>query len=146
MITNAIIYRTAAVERTGESRALGTLSAATARRSSNAREPIGQVFTPIGGGEPFLVVVNHFKSKGSAGPWPGDVDAGDGQGASNESRVRQATALRDWVPTIQGEAESVALVGDFNSYTLEDPLQVLYDAGYADAAAALAPGQYSYSF
>ena len=77
----------------------------------------------------FLVVVNHFKSKGSAGPWPGDVDTGDGQGASNESRVRQATALRDWVPTIQGEAESVALVGDFNSYTLEDPLQVLYDAG-----------------
>ena len=55
------------------------------------------MFTPVGGGEPFLVVVNHFKSKGSAGPWPGDADAGDGQGASNESRVRQATALRDWV-------------------------------------------------
>ncbi|GAA1980271.1 ExeM/NucH family extracellular endonuclease [Microbacterium pumilum] len=145
VITNAIIYRTAAVERTGESHALGTLSADD-QAFGNAREPIAQVFTPTGGGEPFLVVVNHFKSKGSAGPWPGDVDTGDGQGASNESRVRQATALRDWVPTIQGTAESVALVGDFNSYTLEDPLQVLYDAGYADAAAAFAPGQYSYSF
>ena len=50
------------------------------------------------------------------------------------------------MPTIQGDAESIALVGDFNSYTLEDPLQVLYDAGYTDAASALAPGQYSYSF
>ncbi len=145
VITNALIYRTAAVERTGESRALGDQSGDD-QAFGNAREPIGQVFTPVGGGEPFLVVVNHFKSKGSAGPWPGDADTGDGQGASNESRVRQAQALRDWVPTVQGDAQSVALVGDFNSYTLEDPLQTLYDAGYTDAATALADGQYSYSF
>lgn len=145
VITNAIIYRKAAVERTGPSHALGTMSADD-QAFGNAREPIAQVFTPVGGGDPFLVVVNHLKSKGSAGPWPGDLDTGDGQGASNESRVRQATALRDWVPTIQGDAASVALVGDFNSYTKEDPLQVLYDAGYTDAASALAPGQYSYSF
>ena len=50
------------------------------------------------------------------------------------------------MPTIQGDAQSVALVGDFNSYSKEDPLQVLYDAGYTDASTALAPGQYSYSF
>ncbi len=120
VITNAIIYRPAAVERTGDSHALGTLSADD-QAFGNAREPIAQAFTPAGGGEPFLVVVNHLKSKGSAGPWPGDLDTGDGQGASNESRVRQATALRDWVPTIQGGAQSVALVGDFNSYTTRGP-------------------------
>ncbi len=145
VITNAIIYRPTAVTPTGASRALGDQSGDD-QAFGNAREPIGQVFTPTGGGEPFLVVVNHFKSKGSAGPWPGDADAGDGQGASNESRVRQATALRDWVPTVQGDAEAVALVGDFNAYTREDPLQVLGDAGYVDAVALLAPGQYSYSF
>lgn len=145
VITNAIIYRTAAVERTGPSHALGTLSGDD-QAFGNAREPIGQEFTPTGGGEPFFVVVNHLKSKGSAGPWPGDADTGDGQGASNESRVRQAEALRDWVPTVQGDAKSVALVGDFNSYTREDPLQTLYDAGYTDAATTLADGQYSYSF
>ena len=50
------------------------------------------------------------------------------------------------MPTIQGDAQSVALVGDFNSYTQEDPLQVLYDAGYTDAGPHFAPGQYSYSF
>ena len=42
--------------------------------------------------------------------------------------------------------EAVALVGDFNAYTQEDPLQLLYTAGYTDAAAHFAPGQYSYSF
>ncbi|MFC0645900.1 ExeM/NucH family extracellular endonuclease [Cellulomonas phragmiteti] len=145
VITNAIIYRPEAVTPAGASRALGDQSG-SGQAFVNAREPIGQVFTPTDGGEPFLVVVNHFKSKGSAGPWPGDADAGDGQGASNESRVRQATALRDWVPGIQGDAEAVALLGDFNSYTREDPLQVLYDAGYVNAVAALAPGQHSYSF
>ncbi|HWJ83969.1 MAG TPA: 5'-nucleotidase C-terminal domain-containing protein, partial [Cellulomonas sp.] len=145
VITNAIIYRKAAVERTGASHALGTLSSGNAA-FSNAREPIAQAFTPVGGGEPFLVVVNHFKSKGSAGPLPGDADTGDGQGASNASRIAQATALKDWIPTIQGDTKAVALLGDFNSYTQEDPLEVLYDAGYTDAASTLADGQYSYSF
>ena len=70
VITNAIIYRKAAVERTGPSHALGTLSADD-QAFGNAREPIAQTFTPVGGGDPFLVVVNHLKSKGSAGPLPG---------------------------------------------------------------------------
>lgn len=145
VITNALIYRTAAVTPTGPSRALGTLSG-DGEAFGNAREPIAQVFTPVGGGDPLLVAVNHLKSKGSAGPWPGDADTGDGQGASNESRVRQTTALQAWIEEIQGDVEAVALVGDFNAYTQEDPLQVLYDAGYVDAASELAPGQYSYSF
>ena len=75
VITNAIIYRKAAVSRVGESRALGTKSSDTGAPAdspfANAREPIAQVFRPAGGGEPFLFVVNHFKSKGSAGPLPG---------------------------------------------------------------------------
>jgi 5'-nucleotidase len=144
-ITNALIYRPAAVETVGEARALGTQSG-DGQAFGNAREPIGQAFVPVGGGEELFVVVNHLKSKGSAGPWPGDADTGDGQGASNESRVRQAEALRDWVPTVQGDAEAVALLGDFNSYTQEDPLQVLYAAGYTDATTALDAGEYSYSF
>jgi 5'-nucleotidase len=145
VIANAIIYKPAEVRRAGESLALGTESAAGGA-FDNAREPVAQRFVPVGGGKPFLVVVNHFKSKGSAGPWPGDADAGDGQGTSNESRVRQAAALRDWVDEIAGKGQAVALVGDFNSYTQEDPMQVLYDAGYTDAASHLAEGQHSYSF
>jgi 5'-nucleotidase len=145
VITNAIIYQPAAATPVGPSRALGTQSGDD-QAFGNAREPIAQVFRPAAGGERLLFVVNHFKSKGSPGPWPGDVDSGDGQGASNESRVRQATALRDWVSEIRGDVTSVALVGDFNAYGQEDPLQVLYDAGYQDAEEALDIEGSSYSF
>ncbi len=120
VITNAIIYQPAAVSPVGAARALGDQSS-DGEAFGNAREPIAQVFEPADGGAPFLFVVNHFKSKGSAGPWPGDADAGDGQGASNESRVRQATALRDWVSGIRGDVDAVALVGDFNSYGARRP-------------------------
>jgi 5'-nucleotidase len=149
-ITNALIYRTTAVTRLGDSHALGTASA-DGQAFANAREPIGQAFTPVGGGEPFFVAVNHLKSKGSAGPLPGDADTGDGQGASNASRVAQATTLAAWVPTVLASytttpVTAVALLGDFNSYTQEDPLQVLYSAGYTDATSHFAAGEYSYSF
>src|SRR5665647_384752 len=149
VITNALIYQVASVVRVGDSRALGDASG-VGQPFVNAREPIGQAFAPAAGGEPFFVAVNHLKSKGSAGPLPGDADAGDGQGSSNASRVAQATALRDWVPTVLASyadpITDVALLGDFNSYTQEDPLQVLYAAGYTDAGSAFAPGQYSYSY
>ncbi|KRA23325.1 hypothetical protein ASD65_02005 [Microbacterium sp. Root61] len=145
VITNAIIYQPATVTPVGASRALGTQSADD-QAFGNAREPIAQVFRPAAGGERFLFAVNHFKSKSSPGPWPGDADVLDGQGASNESRERQAAALRDWIATIQGDIDSVFLAGDFNSYGHEDPLQVLYDAGYVDAEQSLGIETSSYLF
>jgi len=145
VITNAIIYQPAEVVRSGASRALGTQSQDD-QAFGNAREPLAQAFRPTAGGERFLFVVNHFKSKGSAGPFPGDADAGDGQGASNASRKMQATALRDWVTTIQGDVDSVVLAGDFNSYGQEDPLRLLYDAGYVDAEQTFGIDTSSYSF
>lgn len=147
-ITNAIIYKPASVMRIGESRALGTQSG-EGQAFVNAREPIAQVFKKKKGkGDKFVFVVNHFKSKGSAGPFPGDEDTGDGQGASVTSRILQAQALRDWVPSVVHDASSraVFMVGDFNSYTMEDPLDVLYDAGYTDVGSRFDPGHYSYSF
>lgn len=145
VITNAIIYQPALVERTGASRALGTASG-SGQPFNNAREPIAQTFTPVGGGEDFLVAVNHFKSKGSAGPFPGDADAFDGQGSSNESRERQAAALAAWIEQIADEDEAVFLAGDFNSYTQEDPMQVLYTAGYVDAKTYFGVEKATYSF
>jgi hypothetical protein len=157
VINCAIIYQPAKVTRTGASHALGTASADNGADSGafvDAREPIAQVFTPkAAGSRPFLFVVNHFKSKGSAGPFPGDADTGDGQGASNASRVRQAAALRDWVPTVLAASpgtKAVVMVGDYNSYSQEDPVQVLTDAGYVDTEAHYADQtgthKYSYSF
>lgn len=141
VITNAIIYKPAVVERVGEARALGDQSG-EGQAFGNARDPIGQVFRPVGGGEQFLFVVNHFKSKGSG------TDDGTGQGNANPDRVRQAEALRDWVPGVADDTgtEAVLLVGDFNAYAMEDPLQVLYADGYTNVEDEAAVEEYSYSF
>ena len=141
VITNALIYKPAAVERVGEARALGDQSA-SGQAFGNAREPIGQVFAPVGGGQDVLVVVNHFKSKGSG------TNDGTGQGNANPDRVAQATALEEWVPTVQDETgtEAVVLVGDFNSYSMEDPMQVLYEGGYTNVQELSPVQEWSYSF
>jgi 5'-nucleotidase len=147
-ITNAIIYKPGNVMRVDQSRALGTHSEER-QAFANAREPIGQVFKKKNGkAEKFLFVVNHFKSKGSAGPFPGDEDTGDGQGASVTSRILQAQALCDWVPTVleETDTEAVVMAGDYNSYTMEDPMDVLYRAGYTDVGSRFDEGKYSYSF
>lgn len=147
-ITSAIIYQPAKVMRVDRSRALGDQSGPT-QAFGNAREPIAQTFKRKNGkADKFLFVVNHFKSKGSAGPFPGDEDTGDGQGASVTSRILQAQALRDWVPGVAAEygAKAIVMAGDYNSYTMEDPLDVLYQAGYTDVGSRFDPSSYSYSF
>lgn len=105
---------------------------------SNARQPLAQAFQPKRGGPKgtFVAIVNHFKSKGSgSGP---DADQGDGQGASNRSRVLQAEALVDFAEAQKAKAHTnqVFLLGDFNSYTREDPLVVLGEAGYLNIGQA----------
>ncbi|NPC96774.1 ExeM/NucH family extracellular endonuclease [Nocardioides sp. zg-DK7169] len=141
VITNAVIYRTDAVRRVGPSRALGALSG-DGEAFGNAREPLAQAFRLRAGGKPVLVVVNHFKSKGSG------VDDGTGQGSANPDRVAQAEALAAWLPGVQEATgvEATLLLGDFNSYAMEDPLQVLYDAGWTNVETASGNEEYSYSF
>ncbi|MFE5310033.1 ExeM/NucH family extracellular endonuclease [Isoptericola sp. NPDC056605] len=146
VIRTAFVYRTAGAEPVGASRILDDPEA-----FGNARQPLAQVFQPAGGvdadpGDDVVVITNHFKSKGSAGPWPGDEDTGDGQGASNESRVRQATALVAFADDVAADAgtDAVLLVGDLNSYEQEDPVVVLTDAGYTDLGPTT--GEYTYAF
>jgi len=146
VIRTAFVYRTADAEPVGTSRILDDPVV-----FGNARQPLAQVFQPAGGvdadpGDDVVVITNHFKSKGSPGPWPGDEDTGDGQGASNESRVRQAGALLDFADDVAADAgtDAVLLVGDLNAYEQEDPVVVLTDAGYTDLGPTT--GEYSYAF
>ena len=137
VIRTALIYQPAEVAPQNESTILDDQDA-----FSNAREPLSQAFAPKdGSGEiekdkTFVTISNHFKSKGS-GSGPGNEDSGDGQGASNADRVKQAEALVGFAGDQQEAADSdlVYLLGDFNSYTQEDPMQVFYEAGYKDIAA-----------
>ena len=146
VVTNAIIYKPATVSRLGPARALGdeSNSADSGDAFANAREPIAQTFVPVGG-SPFLVVVNQFAARNAAGPLAGDNDSGDGQGSANASRVSQATELAEWVPTVQGSVDDVLLVGDFNAYAQEDPLQELYGEGYTNLADEAGLEKYTYS-
>ncbi|BDZ41557.1 hypothetical protein GCM10025865_08560 [Paraoerskovia sediminicola] len=141
VIRTAFVYRTATAETVGGSTILLDDPA-----FSNAREPLAQTFRPAGGDadQEVVVIANHFKSKGSGSG--DDADQGDGQGASNASRVAQATALVAFADDTAAAAgtDKVLLAGDFNAYDMEDPLEVVKDAGYTDLGATT--GEYTYSF
>lgn len=141
VIRTAFIYQPALVETVGESAILNDEA-----NFANAREPLAQTFRPVGGdsADDFAVVVNHFKSKGSGSSATGDnVDTG--QGAWNGDRTRQARAMLAFAQGFADDAgtEKYFLVGDFNSYTHEDPMQALYDARFSNIAPE---GQYTYAF
>ncbi|MDH6238243.1 ExeM/NucH family extracellular endonuclease [Cryobacterium sp. CG_9.6] len=140
VIRTAFIYKVGTVETVGASTIL-TGSAAF----SNARQPLAQAFQlPGDEGSRFLAIVNHFKSKGSGSGV--DADMGDGQGASNASRVNQATALVDFANglTTSTGIDRVFLTGDFNAYDQEDPIKVITDAGFINQEAK--SGEYTYAY
>lgn len=135
-----IIYQPAEVTPIGTNVILGDQSG-TGEPFANARAPFGQAFEPAEGGRPFLLVANHFKSKSSGDDAVGD-NADLGQGAFNGDRTRQAEALTNWIETTALDlvaqesgktVEDVVLVGDFNSYTFEDPMLSFYEADYLNA-------------
>ncbi|MBD8610911.1 ExeM/NucH family extracellular endonuclease [Frigoribacterium sp. CFBP 13729] len=142
VIRLAFIYKKAVVEPVGESTILVGSAA-----FSNARQPLSQAFRPVGGdaGSTFVAIANHFKSKsGGTGP---DADAGDGQGGSNGSRINQANALVAFAAEREAAAgtDKVFLLGDFNAYSMEDPIEVLRAAGYVDLGST-ETDEYSYVF
>jgi 5'-nucleotidase len=135
VIRTGFIYNPAKVEPVGAPVVLSDQSD-PGEPFANAREPLAQEFKRKGAldSDGFLVIVNHLKSKGDSTP-PATGDNANGlQGAFNGDRVRQAHALVDFAHQVSAErgTDRVFLVGDFNSYTQEDPMQVLYQAGYVN--------------
>ncbi|WP_288832608.1 ExeM/NucH family extracellular endonuclease [uncultured Corynebacterium sp.] len=140
VIRVAFIYNPATVTPVGESRIFDD-----GAYTGTARQPLAQAFEPTAGGDDFVAVVNHFKSKGSVAL--GDADTGDGQGNNANLRVEQAKALlthlgeqSDWaqLPTF--------LVGDFNSYTREDSMAALEQGGFGIVHTEKDFDQASYQF
>lgn len=142
-ITNAIIYKPAAVTPVGDSFADSDETV-----WDIAREPLAQTFETNANGKIVTVVANHFKSKsppsGNTAPEPADL-----QGFFNAERVEQATSLVDFVSGVKADeakGENVLLVGDFNAYAQEDPVQVLTAAGLVDLVPTKDPTEYTYTF
>lgn len=126
VIRTAFIYNPEVVTPDGSGEIL--LDAAFA----NARYPFKQAWRPVGSDAGFTTIVNHFKSKGSG------EDDGTGQGLSNPSREAQARALTAWAAGIPGAA---FLMGDFNAYSRETPVQLIEQAGYTNLVRAADAGQ-----
>ncbi len=100
-----------------------------------SRVPLAQAFRMGRKGTPFVVVANHFKSKGCSEAGGADADRGDGQGCWNATRVESARLLHSWLqgdPTGSGSRDAV-LLGDFNAYAMEDPIRTLNAHGWQDA-------------
>jgi 5'-nucleotidase len=142
-ITNAIIYKPAAATPVGAS-----FASVDETVWDIAREPIAQTFETVANGKIVTVVANHFKSKsppsGNTAPEPADL-----QGFFNAERVEQANALVGFVDSITADTakgENVLLVGDFNAYAQEDPVQVLTAAGLVDLVPTKDPTEYTYTF
>ncbi len=135
-ITTAIIYKKAALTPVGASQ-----TQIDETVWNIAREPIAQTFTA--GALTLTVVANHFKSKSGSGTEPAD-----GQGQFNTERTAQAHAVVSFVDTLTASSgsDNVLLLGDFNAYAQEDPMQVFADAGYVDLVSATASDQYTYTF
>ncbi|NKX49769.1 ExeM/NucH family extracellular endonuclease [Arthrobacter deserti] len=141
VIRTAFIYDRAAVQALDESVIL-----ADEVNFDNAREPLAQTFKARHGSArtKFVVIANHFKSKGSAPAGGGNAD--HGQGGWDADRTGQARALVAFAEAMKERSgtDQVFLAGDFNSYEHEDPVRVIEEAGYLNLGART--GKYSYSF
>ena len=134
-ITNAIIYKPAEVTPRGEARTIDDETV-----WGNAREPIAQAFDADG--RTVTVVANHFKSKSGSGTQPAD-----GQGFFNADRVKQAESLLAFTDRLAADHGSdMLLIGDFNAYGHEDPIDVFTSKGWVDTVPAHSPGTYTYTF
>ncbi len=109
------------------------------------RPMVSQTFDAVADGARFTVSVNHLKSKGSA--CAGDPDTGDGAGNCNLTRTTAAEAIVDHLatdPTGSGDSDFL-VIGDLNAYDMEDPIDVLVDAGYTDEIKRFG-GEYAYGY
>ncbi|WP_378971089.1 ExeM/NucH family extracellular endonuclease [Paractinoplanes rhizophilus] len=154
VIRTAFIYKPAEVALVGSSQVLTTASG-PGQSFSIAREPLAQGFKKAGAtdADAFVVVANHWKSKGPGTPlYPGDEEDTSSpavdQGAFNATRVHEAQDTMAFASSVAAglNTDRIFLVGDFNSYTHEDPMETLYAAGYSDLGSVYDPAEQTYSF
>ena len=126
-----LLYQPARVTPVGATAALNSVTFVNGGDGAPRNRPaLAQAFS-LANGERFIVLANHFKSKGSACDIP---DAGDGQGNCSVVRTNAAAALLAWLatdPTGTGETD-VVIMGDLNSYAREDPIRTIETGGYTN--------------
>ena len=95
-------------------------------------------FEEMASGERFVLNINHLRSKRGTGA------------ESNEKRMANVDSLMLMLDKINTEQifgdKDILLVGDYNSYTYEQPLQTIVKAGFEDVLMQYAPQGYSYVY
>lgn len=150
-VTSAIIYDKKVLSVTDAAEYLDKNNSATDENgiplfnSDVMRPSLGQSFQVNKDHSQFTLIMNHLRSKsGSCGAGDDDTSNG-GAGACNGTRTRAAEAIAQWTATTFDNQLPIVLMGDFNSYAMEDPILTLADAGYQRADTVL--GQdHSYSY
>jgi predicted extracellular nuclease len=144
-IRTAIVYRSDRLTPVG--------SPAEYYQNDTNRPSLAQTFQPASGNkaaqQTFTFVVNHFRSKGSA---CGGANDDPFQGNCNGLRLNMAQNVITWLasnPTLDpaGANRHLLLVGDFNAYYGEDPIQWFGTHGYVNLInAIIGSSAYSYNF
>jgi predicted extracellular nuclease len=153
-----IIYKPAKATPIGSTAVLNTGAFGIFQTTSEgnigrSRPALAQAFADSCGGK-VVVVGNHLKSKsssceGNISPVASDPDTGDGQGNCNLTRKAAAEQLVTWLSTdpTQTGLSNQLILGDFNSYSHEDPIEALVTGGYTNLVATeIGPDAYSYVF
>ncbi|MEU8356468.1 ExeM/NucH family extracellular endonuclease [Nonomuraea sp. NPDC048882] len=109
-----------------------------------SRPPLIQTFRRKSGGQPFTMLVNHLKSKGSCPASGPDADQGDGQSCWNPTRVAQAQALLGIVADL--DLPNPIVLGDLNAYGEEDPIDTLEAGGLTSVTKRFVPEPQRYSY
>lgn len=146
VIKVGVIYKPAAVTQIGQTAVLDTAAFLDPNNtgSDRNRAALGVSFLEKGTGEKFSIAVNHFKSKGSK---CGGTDDSPYAGSCNVTRTLAARELLEWIGTNPTNAKDAdwLIIGDLNSYDMEDPISVLRGGDYTDLVDAY-EGESAYSF
>lgn len=108
---------------------------------------IAQCFELRSNGEKVIINLNHFKAKSGNGTGA-NADQGDGQGVYNATRVQEARDCLTFINSLvsyYGDND-ILVVGDLNAYSMEDPVRIFLNAGYASALEEYSPDNYSYVY
>ncbi len=141
-ITVGIFYRTDQLQ------AIGPAETLTGPEFGRSRQPQAQLFKLLPDGESLLVVINHFKSKGSCPDSGEDADQNDGQGCWNAMRRASAEKMAAWardLGTAKG-TENILILGDMNAHRNEDPIRAIRAAGFAELIETGRQPEYSFVF
>ena len=140
-ITVAMIYDSRKVEPVGR--------AATLAIDDKNRQPLAQSFRLINGNKQSLTVaVNHLKSKNCPDAANDDLDWATARLLEPDAHARGGEGGRLARRQPDGRRRpGVLLIGDFNSYTYEDPIRTLESRGYRNLVARwIGANAYSYVY